>query len=88
MSQNSRFYTKNENDCLYIILYEQGKMSFLAKIRNNFIKNPVLGIDDDRDKVIEFFKDNSEDKVSEVFDNCKKFEIKLKELVIYEMPEE
>ena len=87
-SQNSRLYTKKEKDCLYIILYEKEKMSFLAKIRNNFIENPILCIDDDRDKVIEFFGDNPEDKVSKVFDKYKTFEIKFKKLVIYEMPEE
>ena len=88
-SQNSKLYAKIEFDCIYIIFYEHGNINFVAKIRDNFTNNPVLFIDDDKSKVEEFFENNSEDKVPELFNNeYQTKELNVTDLVIYEMVEE
>jgi hypothetical protein len=87
-SQNSKLYAKIEFDCIYIIFYEHGNINFVAKIRDNFANNPVLFIDDDKSKVDEFFENNSEDKVAELFNQYEPRELNVTDLAIYEMPEE
>ena len=87
-SQNSKLYAKIEFDCIYIIFYEHGNINFVAKIRDNFTNNPVLFIDDDKSKVEEFFENNSEDKVPELFNEYQTKELNVTDLVIYEMVEE
>jgi len=87
-SQNSKLYAKIEFDCIYIIFYEQGTINFIAKIRDNFVNNPVLFIDEDKQKIEEFFENNSEDKVVELFNEYEPRELNVNELMIYEMPEE
>jgi hypothetical protein len=87
-SQNSKLYAKIEFDCIYIIFYEHGNINFVAKIRDNFANNPVLFIDDDKSKVDEFFENNSEDKVPELFNEYQTKELNVTDLVIYEMIEE
>ena len=86
-SQNSKLYAKIEFDCIYIIFYEHGNINFVAKIRDNFTNNPVLFIDDDKSKVEEFFENNSEDKVPELFNEYQTKELNVTDLVIYEMAE-
>ena len=87
-SQNSKLYAKIEFDCIYIIFYEQGSINFIAKIRDNFVNNPVLFIDEDKSKLEEFFENNSEDKVAELFNQYEPRELNVTDLAIYEMPEE
>ena len=87
-SQNSKLYAKIEFDCIYIIFYEHGDINFVAKIRDNFYNNPVLFIDESKEKIEEFFENNSEDKVSELFNECQTKELNVSDLVIYEMAEE
>ena len=87
-SQNSKLYAKIEFDCIYIIFYEQGNINFIAKIRDNFVNNPVLFIDEDKTKLEEFFENNSEDKVAELFNQYEPRELNVTDLAIYEMPEE
>ena len=87
-SQNSKLYAKIEFDCIYIIFYEQGSLNFVAKIRDNFVNNPVLYIDGDKDKMEEFLENNGEDKVSELFNDHEIRELNVNDLVIYEMIEE
>ena len=87
-SQNSKLYAKIEFDCIYIIFYEQGSINFIAKIRDNFANNPVLFIDEDKSKLEEFFENNSEDKVAELFNQYEPRELNVTDLAIYEMPEE
>ena len=87
-SQNSKLYAKIEFDCIYIIFYEQGNINFIAKIRDNFVNNPVLFIDEDKSKLDEFFENNSEDKVAELFNQYEPRELNVTDLAIYEMPEE
>ena len=87
-SQNSKLYAKIEFDCIYIIFYEQGNINFIAKIRDNFVNNPVLFIDEDKAKLEEFFENNSEDKVAELFNQYEPRELNVTDLAIYEMPEE
>ena len=87
-SQNSKLFAKIEFDCIYIIFYEQGNLNFIAKIRDNFVNNPVLYLDGDREKIEEFLQNNSEDKVSELFNEYETKEINVNDLAIYEMIEE
>ena len=87
-SQNSKLYAKIEFDCIYIIFYEHGNINFVAKIRDNFINNPVLFIDESKSNIEEFFENNSEDKVPELFTKYEPRELNVTDLVIYEMPEE
>ena len=87
-SQNSKLYAKIEFDCIYIIFYEHGDINFVAKIRDNFYNNPVLFIDESKEKIEEFFENNSEDKVPELFNECQTKELNVSDLVIYEMAEE
>ena len=56
--------------------------------KENFANNPVLFIDDDKSKVDEFFENNSEDKVPELFNEYQTKELNVTDLVIYEMIEE
>lgn len=87
-SQNSKLYAKIEFDCIYIIFYEQGNLNFVAKIRDNFVNNPVLYVDADKDKLEEFLENNGEDKVSELFNDYETKELNVNDLIIYEMIEE
>lgn len=87
-AQNSKLYAKIEFDCIYIIFYEQGSINFIAKIRDNFVNNPVLFIDEDKTKLEEFFENNSEDKVAELFNEYQPRELNVTDLMIYEIPEE
>ena len=87
-SQNSKLYAKIEFDCIYIIFYEHGELSFVAKIRDNFANNPVLFIDESKTKIEEFFESNSEDKVPQLFEEYQTKELNVTDLVIYEMIEE
>jgi hypothetical protein len=87
-AQNSKLYAKIEFDCIYIIFYEQGSINFIVKIRDNFVNNPVLFIDEDKTKLEEFFENNSEDKVAELFNEYQPRELNVTDLMIYEIPEE
>ena len=87
-SQNSKLYAKIEFDCIYIIFYEHGNINFIAKIRDNFVNNPVLFIDEGKSKIEEFFENNPEDKVPELFSEYETRELNVSDLVIYEMIEE
>ena len=87
-SQNSKIYAKIEFDCIYIIFYEQGNINFIVKIRDNFINNPVLYLDISKSKIDEFFQNNSEDKVPELFNEYESKELCVNDLCIYEMPED
>ena len=60
----------------------------MAKIRDNFYNNPVLFIDESKEKIEEFFENNSEDKVPELFNECQTKELNVSDLVIYETVEE
>ena len=80
-------YAKIEFDCIYIIFYEHDEINFVAKIRDNFYNNPVLFIDDDKTKIEEFFENNPEDKVADLFNEYQTKELNVTDLVIYEMAE-
>ena len=84
-AQNSRLYAKIEFDCIYVIFYENDNINFVIKIRDNFVNNPVLYLDEDNDKILKFFEENSEDKVGELFNNSKVLDVYLTELVIYQI---
>lgn len=83
--QNSKLYAKIEFDCIYIIFYEHGEISFIAKIRENFVNNPVLYIDEDKTKLDEFFENNPEEKVVELFNESHTKELNLTDLEIYQI---
>lgn len=55
-AQNSRLYAKIEFDCIYVIFYENDNINFIIKIRDNFVNNPVLYLDEDNDKISKFLK--------------------------------
>ena len=84
-AQNSRLYAKIEFDCIYVIFYENDNINFVIKIRDNFVNNPVLYLDEDNEKISKFFEENSEDKVGELFNNSKVLDVYLTELVIYQI---
>ena len=83
--QNSKLYAKIEFDCIYIIFYEHGEINFIAKIRENFVNNPVLYIDEDKTKLDEFFENNPEEKVVELFNESHTKELNLTDLEIYQI---
>ena len=83
--QNSKLYAKIEFDCIYIIFYEHGDINFIAKIRENFANNPVLYIDEGKSKLDEFFENNPEEKVVELFNDCQTRELYLTDLEIYQI---
>ena len=84
-AQNSKLYVKIEFDCIYVIFYENDNINFVIKIRDNFVNNPILYLDEDSDKISNFFEENSEDKVGELFNNSKVLDVYLTELVIYQI---
>ena len=45
-------------------------------------------IDEDKTKLEEFFENNSEDKVAELFNEYQPRELNVTDLMIYEIPEE
>ena len=85
--QNSKLYVKIEFDCIYVIFYENDHINFVAKIRDNFVNNPVLYIDG-YDNITTFFDNNPEDKVGDLFNLYESKEVNLSELVIYQIGEE
>mgnify|MGYP002625018289 FL=1 len=84
-AQNSKLYAKIEFDCIYVIFYENDNINFVIKIRDNFVNNPILYLDEDNDKISKFFEENSEDKVGELFNNSKVLDVHLTELLIYQI---
>ena len=84
-AQNSKLYAKIEFDCIYVIFYENDNINFIIKIRDNFVNNPVLYLDEDNEKISKFFEENSEDKVGELFNKSKVLDVYLTELVIYQI---
>ena len=80
-------YVKIEFDCIYVIFYESDHINFVAKIRDNFVNNPVLYIDG-YDNITTFFDNNPEDKVGDLFNLYESKEVNLSELVIYQIGEE
>ena len=88
-SENSKLYTKLEKDYIYILFYAKEKLNIIAKITNNFLKNPVLRIDKDKDKVeIQEFIKKSSEEISKIFNKDNTEKLKVNELTIYEIPEE
>ena len=88
IANNSRMYTKIENDYIYIIFYAEEKIILIAKIRNNFLKNPILTLNAKKEVIEEFFRNNSEDKVSELFNKYETKEFKFNEIILDDIPEE
>ena len=84
-AQNSKLYVKIEFDCIYVIFYENDNINFIIKIRDNFVNNPILCLDEGDDKIEKFFETNGEEKVGELFNTSKSTEITLSELVIYQI---
>ena len=87
-AQNSKLYVKIEFDCLYVIFYEGDNINFIIKIRDNFINNPILYLDEGDEKISQFFENNSEDKVAELFNISRTIEVNLTELIIYQVGDE
>lgn len=87
-AQFSKLYVKIEFDCLYVIFYEGDSINFIIKIRDNFINNPILYLDEDNEKISQFFENNPEDKVADLFNISRTLEVNLDELVIYQIGEE
>ena len=83
--QNSKLYAKIEFDCIYIIFYEHGDINFIAKIRENFVNNPVLYLDESKSKLDEFFENNPEEKVVDLFNEGQTRELNLTDLEIYQI---
>ena len=86
--QNSKLYAKIEFDCIYIIFYEHGNIDFVAKIRDNYYNNPVLYINENLDEIEEFFKNNPEEKVVELFYQYEPKELNVTDLAVYQLEEE
>ena len=84
-AQNSKLYVKIEFDCLYVIFYEGENINFIIKIRDNFVNNPILYLDESNEKITKFFEDNSEDKVADLFNSSNTKEVNLTELQIYQI---
>ena len=84
-AQNSKLYVKIEFDCIYVIFYENDSINFIIKIRDNFVNNPILCLDEGDDKIEKFFETNGEEKVGELFNTSKSIEVTLSELVIYQI---
>ena len=87
-AQNSKLYVKIEFDCLYVIFYEGDNINFIIKIRDNFINNPILYLDEDSEKISQFFENNTEDKVGDLFNISRTLEVNLAELIIYQIGDE
>lgn len=86
-AQNSRVYIKVEFECIYVIFYENENINFVAKIRDNFVNNPVLYLEGHDSKVTSFFEENPDDKVNELFNTVETSELNLTELIIYQVGE-
>lgn len=87
-AQNSRLFVKIEFDCIYVIFYEGDNINFVIKIRDNFVNNPILYLDEDNEKISKFFDSNSEQQVAELFNTSKTLEVNLTELVVYQIGDE
>ena len=86
--KNEKFHTKIENDCIYLIFYDEKEenddaMLLNIKIRNNFLKNPVIITDLFKAEIMNY-PYNSKKK----FSSLSKYEYKFDDLLIYEIPEE
>lgn len=86
--QNSRLYVKIELDCIFAIFYEGQNINFIIKIRDNFVNNPILIIDEDIDIIDKFFETHTQDQVGELFKISKISEVNLSELVVYQIGDE
>ena len=88
-AQNSRLFIKIEFDCIYVIFYEGDNINFIIKIRDNFVNNPILDLDEDNETISKFFEsDNAEQKVGELFNSSKTLEVNLDELIVYQIGDE
>ena len=84
-AQNSKLYAKIEFDCIYVIFYENDHINFIIKIRDNFVNNPVLILDEDEEKISEYFETHGQEMVGELFNASKSSEINLSELIVYQI---
>ena len=84
-AQNSKLYVKIEFDCIYVIFYENDSINFIIKIRDNFVNNLILYLDEPNEKITKFFEENSEDKVADLFNSSTSREVNLTELQIYQI---
>ena len=87
-AQNSRLFVKIESDCIFVIFYEGENINFIIKIRDNFINNPILYVDEGHDKINQFFENHSENQVGELFNTSRTTEVNLTELVVYQIGDE
>jgi hypothetical protein len=87
-AQNSRLFVKIESDCIFVIFYEGENINFIIKIRDNFINNPILYVDEGNEKINQFFENHSENQVGELFNTSRTTEVNLTELVVYQIGDE
>ncbi len=87
-AQNSRLFVKIEFDCIFVIFYEGENVNFIIKIRDNFINNPILYVDEGSDKISEFFETHTEQQVGELFNISRTMEVNLTELLVYQIGNE
>ena len=87
-SLNSRLFVKIEFDCIFVIFYEGENVNFIIKIRDNFINNPILYVDEGSDKISEFFETHTEQQVGELFNISRTMEVNLTELLVYQIGNE
>ena len=87
-AQNSRLFVKIEFDCIFVIFYEGENVNFIIKIRDNFINNPILYVDEGSDKISEFFETHTEQQVGELFNISRTMEVNLTELFVYQIGNE
>ena len=87
-AQNSRLFVKIESDCIFVIFYEGENINFIIKIRDNFVNNPILYVDEGNDKINQFFENHSENQVGELFNTSRTMEVNLTELIVYQIGDE
>ena len=87
-AQNSRLFVKIEFDCIFVIFYEGENINFIIKIRDNFVNNPILYVDEGSDKINQFFETHSPNQVGELFNTSRTTEVNLTELVVYQVGDE
>ena len=93
--QDSKFFFKMISDAVYIVLFIHQELRIILKIKDNFIKNPILYLDfhciylDEEYKMTEKYFEKNLDNINNYFEELyerseRKYET-LKELIIYQI---
>ena len=85
-SQNSYVFVKVDSCFAYGIFDSHGDKNTIIRLGIDFFQNPVMDmiLEDEKDNVTEFLKNNGEDNVEILFATFKSYKAYVKDLIIYQ----